>query len=459
MKINETIKQVKNFAMTGNGLLAIMLAAALAVMMWQCGGDGSAVMTAAVILPGAVAGKHVAGAPLTTTEAVEASPGLLRSEIDERIVKIRPMSTPLDQISRYGGTRHAGSMKVEFYAVDTKPAFTALAKECSATSGTGNDGFSTAQIRLVDPDIVDETDTLLLPGVKNKEGECIVLYVIAKSNTGVTVAAANNPDSGGVSQIPALQSGEKVVRMGRAAGELDVQTAQYEALPQKRFNYCQIFKAQVEQSTLMKLANKEAGWTFSDQEEAAIVDMRLGMERNYLFGSRCRVYDTSKREHVHLTGGIWNQVTRKAHYTPGELDHKKLVEMSRLAFTDNAGSSRKILIGGTALVEQLHNLEHYKVIGQGGSLTRWGLDFSEIRTKFGTLYVISSEIFDSCGHANDGLVIDPEYVTKYTHIPFRTERLDLRSSGVRNTDAVVITEASCLVLRYPSAHMRIEATE
>ena len=35
------------------------------------------------------------------------------------------------------------------------------------------------------------------------------------------------------------------------------------------------------------------------------------------------------------------------------------------------------------------------------------------------------------------------------------ETLDLRRSGVRNTDAVVLTEASCLVLRYPQSHMRV----
>ena len=38
---------------------------------------------------------------------------------------------------------------------------------------------------------------------------------------------------------------------------------------------------QVEQSTLQKLANKEVGWTFSDQEEVAIIDMRQGMEKNW----------------------------------------------------------------------------------------------------------------------------------------------------------------------------------
>ena len=40
---------------------------------------------------------------------------------------------------------------------------------------------------------------------------------------------------------------------------------------------------------------------------------------------------------------------------------------------------------------------------------------------------------------------------------FCTEALDLKSAGVRNTDALVLTEASCLVLRYPKAHVRITA--
>ncbi|MDE6093173.1 MAG: hypothetical protein K2F61_00145, partial [Muribaculaceae bacterium] len=103
----------------------------------------------------------------------------------------------------------------------------------------------------------------------------------------------------------------------------------------------------------------------------------------------------------------------------------------------------------------LNSMDHQHVVVGQNNVTRWGLDFTEIRPKFGTLYVVMSEVFDQCGHGADGLVIDPEYITKYSHIPFSTERLNLRKSGQRNTDAVVITEASCLVLRYPSAHMRI----
>ncbi len=69
--------------------------------------------------------------------------------------------------------------------------------------------------------------------------------------------------------------------------------------------------------------------------------------------------------------------------------------------------------------------------------------------------MIHAEVFDQCGHEYDGLVIDPEYLVKYVHVPFKVERLDLRKSGQRNTEAVVATEASCLALRHPKSHVRV----
>ena len=89
------------------------------------------------------------------------------------------------------------------------------------------------------------------------------------------------------------------------------------------------------------------------------------------------------------------------------------------------------------------------------TVTKWGIDFTELRSKFGTLYVLLSEVFDECGMEDNGIIIDPEYMQKYTHQPFTAETLNLKASGVRNVDATVLTEASCLVLRYPKAHMRI----
>jgi hypothetical protein len=402
--------------------------------------------TAAVIAGVAGVGKHIDGEPLTTALAETASPGLLRNEIDERIVKIRPMSTPLDQISRYGGARLSGSMKVEYYSVDTRPTTAILSQSFDADESS----TSGCNLHTSNNDLFQPSTTIILPSKLNESGQPLVLYVVASNADAITVLPVNS------SALPELSINTELVRMGRAATELDVMTSQFEALPTKESNYCQIFKTQVEQSTFMKIANKEVGWTFSDQEEAAIIDMRMGMEKNFLFGSKARITDPNKHEEVMLTGGIWNQTDNVFSYDSSKsVDEEWMVKLCRQAFAHNAGSSKKVLLAGSDLIEKLHLAGAKRMLINDAVVTKWGLDFSEIHSKFGTLYVMLSEVFDQCGRASCGMVIDPEYITKYSHVPFRTEKLNLRQSGVRNVDAIVITEASCLVLRYPKSHMKV----
>ena len=167
-----------------------------------------------------------------------------------------------------------------------------------------------------------------------------------------------------------------------------------------------------------------------------------------------------KGEEVCLTGGIWNQTDNTFKYSEAAgITEQTLVQLCRQAFANSAGSSKKVLLAGSDLIEKLHMIGSTRVLVNDAVVTKWGLDFTEIHSKFGTLYVMLAEVFDSCGMSGNGMVIDPEYITKYCHVPFRTESLNLRTSGVRNVDAIVITEASCLVLRYPQSHVRIVATK
>ncbi len=461
MKVVESGKFLE-WLKSDNGVVTMLVAIAAAVLWLIFDGSNEILTASGVIIAGTAGGKHVVDGPLTTSLTEEASPGLLRNEIDSRIVKIRPMSTPLDQISRWGGSRPAGSMIVDYYSVDTKPTQSEIS---DPYENDGGEGEQPVEISVKDALIFEPSETVLVPGVdgKDKAGKsmgALVLYVVSRSSSGsIKVLPVNNFKADGTKLMPSLDEGTKLVRMGRAAAELDVQTAQFEAIPQKAQNYCQIFKAQVEQSTMQKIANKEVGWDFSDQEEVAIIDMRLGMEKNFLFGVKSRIYDPEKRNEVMLTGGIWEQTDRELPYQKGKMTQNDLVDMTRMAFTQNAGSSQKILIGGTGLIEALNKMDLTRVATTGDTMTKWGINFSEICTKFGTLHVIASEVFDECGHENDGMIIDPDYITKYCHVPFRTEKLDLRKSGIRNCDAIVITEASCLVLRYPQSHIKIIAMD
>ena len=447
-------------------LVLFVIVMILIAILASCitGTGSSASLAVGMLIAGVDDGKHVVDGPLTTDLSREGSPDLLLNEIDQQIVKIRPMSTPIDQISRYAGSKHSGSMVVDYYSVDTKPTKTILTSDIEASEPSAGEESPTLVISTDNNDIFDPTDTILVQGIPGADSQGqeetkqdLMLYVLNRDSNGVTVMAVNGFTINGVPNcFPEVPSGTALVRMGRAASELDVQSPQFESLPKKSRNLCQIFKMQVEQSTLQRLANKEVGWTMSDQEEAAVYDMRLGMEKSFLFGAARQIWDPVKKEHVFFTGGIWDQAGKEYGLEMSvDLNVGKMVDLMREAFTGNAGSKRKILIGGSGLISRISKLDYTRVITAGQHVSKWGIDFTELRSKFGCLYLLLSEVFDEVGMEENGIIIDPEYIQKYTHIPFSTEQLNLKKSGVRNVDALVMTEASCLVLRYPKAHMRI----
>lgn len=424
--------------------------------------ENNTTIKSTAIIAGNAGGSHVVDGPLTTAAMREGSPSLVLNEIDRRIVRVRPMSTPVDQISRMIGARQASSMVVDYYSVDTKPVQSTITAAPTAVKGSTYSGRPVFLLRTDNDSMFAATETLLVPEALGSDDEAkpdsyLVLYVVegAAGGTGLKVIALNHGGDNATA-IPAIDEGSTLVRMGRAASELDVQTPQFEALPVKSSNYCQIFKAQVEQSAFAKLSAKEVGWSFSDQEEVAIMDMRMGMEKNFLFGVKARLTDPKNFDEVLFTQGIWHQAETELDVTLTGFNQDALLSMMRSAFTgDCAGSSRKILVAGSDLIQAINAMDYTKMITASDTVTRWGIDFNEVRSKFGALYVIHSEIFDQCGHSADGMIIDPQYLTKYTHVPFKVEHLDLKKSGVRNTDAIVATEASCLVLRHPKALVRI----
>ena len=388
------------------------------------------------------------GGPLTAATVETIDNGFLLPDIDKRLLKIRPMSTPIDQISRSARARSTASMEVQYFAVDNRPmsspvtSFTSDGSECTFTLPSKQEVKAFAI-----------TDTILLTGPM-ADGKPHTFYVTGVSGKDV-ICTYIGPDA---NFNPTDQTGDNtIVRMGRAAAELDVQTPQTTFIPRSQNNFCQIFKSQVELGSLLSGGLKQAEVSFTDQQEAAIIDMRLGMERNFLFGSKRKI--AGENGNTYFTEGIWHQAAKEFEL-PGNIDSTIFIELCRQAFTGHGGASRKVLIGGSKCVKSLATPSAGSTIKQVGSVEteiHWGLNLKVISTNFGTLYVVHSETFDLCGHEGDGMIIDPEYLQKYVRIPFSAMQLDLKKSGQRNSDAVVLTEASCLVLRYPEAHMRLVA--
>lgn len=415
------------------------------------------------------AGKTV-NAAASVTVGMEANEGLYMSDIDQRITRIRPMATPIDQISRHSKAMKSESMVVEYYSVGTRPIKTTLtAAIVEQTSGTQ------LTINVADPSMFDEADTIRVVGVKGCIGgdkakpskEDLILCVVGANDTdGQPIVYAVNGIKGSDGQptlVPAVAKDAVLIRMGKACAELDAQTSVFSNIPTPETQYCQNFMMQVEQSTLDKIAKKEVDWSFSDLEEDGVYDMRLGQENTFLFGTMGKIKHAKKKNTAWFTEGIWWQAGKDL--TVGVYDatsqsttitDDELVDITKELFTGTGvGNKRKVLFAGSDLLAAFSKIQSDK-FRLKESVEVWNLKFKSFDTDFGEVLVMHHELFDMNGMADCGLALDPEYLTKKVHVAWERNVLDLQTAGIRKTDAVVLQEICCLYLRYKKAHARVK---
>lgn len=405
----------------------------------------------------------------------DGDPDFYTKDIDQRIVKIRPMATPIDQISRYAKAQPSDSFEVKYYSVGTRPISCKVSSQVTAQSAGAS-----ITLPVDDPNMFTLDDTIRVVGVKGKFNEKGVAYDSSDENAPdlvlcvcgrndstsmPTVYAVNGAldSKGQPTWVPAIASGTTLVRMGKACGELDVQTGRFNNIPTAETQYCQNFMIQVEQSTFDKIAAKEVDWSFSDIEEDGIYDMRLSQENTFLFGVKNKIYHTTKNGMATwFTGGIWWMAGKDIEV--GEWDATKkcavisdenLVDITKDLFVGTGiGNKRKILFCGSDMLSAFSKIKSDK-FRLKDTVEVWNLKFKSWDTDFGEVLTIHHELFDANGMSDCGFAMDPEYLTKKTHVSWSRNILDLKKAGIRNTDAVVIQEVACLYLRYAKAHARM----
>lgn len=448
----------------------ILVGAQTGVMM----ADAAALPDAGVTASGNPADGN-GGIATDSAGRADGDPEFYTKDVDSKITKIRPMATPVDQISRYAKTSSCDSFEVKYYSVGTRPIL------CK-TSGEVEKQVSGESISLPvdDASMFTLDDTIRVVGVKgefddkgvalNKTSEnCpdLVLCVCGKdaSTSMPTVYAVNGlkDSKDRTIYVPAIPSGTTLVRMGKACAELDVQTGRFNNIPTAEVQYCQNFMIQVEQSTFDKIAAKEADWTFSDLEEDGIYDMRLAQENTWLFGVKNVIAHPSKDGvNTWFTKGIWWMAGKDIEV--GEWDTPKkcaiisddnLVDIAKDLFVGTGiGNKRKILLCGSNMLSAFSKIKSDK-FRLKDTVEIWNLKFKSWDTDFGEILTIHHELFDANGMSDYGLALDPEYLTKKVHVSWSRNILDLKKAGVRRTDAVVMQEVACLYLRYAKAHARM----
>lgn len=361
----------------------------LMILAFVTGASSGVMMAEASNLPDA--GKTTAGADGTGgTDGISTEtggretgdPNFYLSDVDKRIVKIRPMATPIDQISRYAKSSSTNSFEVKYYSVGTREIKCSTNKKLEAMLSGASVSLPVDDLNMFTLDdtirVVGVSAITKPDGTKYTEDDSnvpdLVLCVCGKdSSTNLpTVYAVNGKMDDSSKQpilVPEIPQGTTLVRMGKACGELDVQTGRFNNIPMPETQYCQNFMIQVEQSTFDKIAAKEVNWNFSDIEEDGVYDMRLAMENTYLFGVKQVIKHIAKDGmNTWFTGGIWWMAGKDIEVGEWDTDKKcaiitdeNLVDITKDLFVGTGiGNKRKILFCGSDMLSAFSKIKSEK---------------------------------------------------------------------------------------------------
>lgn len=420
-------------------------------------------------------------------------------EINKRICEMKLESCPIDQILRSATrTNHSKSIVVKFYQIGQRPIKTTINEAISATSDGG-----AHSIVPVNNSVFDSMDTILFPGVMGYKDdgvtrETLIPLMVRVVNRDVNqrpvVIAVNgkkNEGQGNRWDLPDIPKGAVMLRLGRAAGEKDVETASYYELPDQSTQFCQRFIMQVEESIIERMSAKVVDWDFSKQERIAMDDMRGGIERSGLFGKQSRTR-FGKNGNVYTTGGIFwtaGKDIQLGHWAPklekgedgtlkavtvsvqndegeaGEkkvyeyvIDEKELTNFVNLAIKDAGNGSRtKILFVDNLIYQALSNLKSNKriIMQTESNYQNWGLDFESFSSMGTKILIYRHDAFNYMGFDGCAFLLDPRYLEKWVFGDWSRKEYNLRDLFVRNSNAVVMEEFSCWTLYFPTAHARV----
>lgn len=423
-------------------------------------------------------------------------------QINKHIVEMKLESCPVDQILRSSQrTNKSIDIRVKYYQIGQRPIKTTLQTAIAATT----DGNAHA-IAPLNNSVFDSMDTIIFPevmgyqedGVTRETLKPLMVRVVAQQDGTLypIVIALNgkkNTTRGNRWDLPAIPAGSLMLRLGRAAGEKDVETASYYELPESSEQYCQRFIMQAEESIIERMSTKVVDWDFSKQERVAMDDMRDGIERSGLFGIKS-VTRYGKNGNVYTTGGIYWEAGKDlqlGHWQPKmEIDkdgnkiavtvkvpdpsdasktvektvyeyaisEKELTNFVNQCIQDAGNGSRtKLLFVDNLIYMALSNLKSQRriIMQTESNYQNWHLDFESFSSMGTKILIYRHDAFNYMGMSGCAFLLDPRYLEKWVFGEWARKEYNLKDLFIRNSEAVVMEEFSCWTLYFPNAHARV----
>ena len=399
------------------------------------------------------AGTVVGGGTLTQQEAV-AKNVLDMPDVQRKVELYKQYQTPLLTLISDNKAPAVESWKYEFYAIENRGLYTTVS---SATAISSTD---VTTLTVASNDMFTRYNTIAFTGItgetKISGGKFLVgLVTGVGDNDTITVKLQNAGDALAAADF----EDEKIYRAGSAMNEKAASTTAWGKLPEKDYNYIQIFMEQIEESEYQQLMKKEADWGIKDLKKMAIEDFKMQRERTFLTGYRDKMSVTidGVAHDIYTCGGILNDpdIPVLADQNLATLASTKFVTWLKTFFTGNNGARKRFLLGGCDNIEAIEkvHVDNKYILAKETEVVS-GIEFVKLVSAFGTLNVAYYEQLDLLGMQKDALVIDKTniWTGDLKGKGFNIKPIDYKTSGIAAVDAAVISQASTMLVKNKQTH-------
>lgn len=382
-------------------------------------------------------------------------PSYLADDFDKRLIKIRPTDFPIDTITReVGNTLPAKQMKVNGFEIGNRDHIDEVQEAVNQGSAS-----AAVTIQVGKPGMWLPGDTLILGegDILDDENKPIQLLVTELGGDGTSIKAKLASDNATLAKkVPAIEAHTKIVRTSSAVTERQAQIDPWNSLPGDYENYCQIHMAQVEETVIHALVDKNTDYNFNAMRDQRLYDFKMSMERANILGKKGVTYDKNNKP-VYTSDGLFAQIDQAISWDKSaSMSDATFVSFGRQVFENNNGSDERVFIAGNGVLEYLaSNAQYQKQLAARQPEYVFGIKFNRITTPFGDLLIKPMGSLFTGGWADMGLVVDPQYLVRRPLEKLQATNLNLNETGQARVNAVRILETYCLMVQNKPVHFRV----
>ena len=385
-------------------------------------------------------GQDLTGTQASATQIREG--GLEDDEREDKITQLRPYKVPFLRIlSRVAKTQSVTNYRVLHARVggETLDGTVTTNIAAGATIKLTKNNFSGNLL------VFRKFDLLVVPSMggykpgsqTEHDGQFLVLEVVERDKTGVTLQAINGPaavegqigDEYDYQTVPAIAAGTYIVGMWNAMSESQLLVTPDNYQPREREVFLQKHGWNVTFTEEFEKAKKKYPVKVANLLEDASIKNDMRVERGYWFGvkaKRKRMNEDGSVEDVFYSEGVVPQIPN--HYAIGNTYlPSDLIALLKLQFTDFATSNRAFAFCGKNAVERLENI-NWKDSGRQITMdvkTEYDLTFKRIKDTFGEINFIWDQTLDFMGLEDYMFILDMDNMVHYIKESKRSRTNDM----------------------------------